>query len=78
MKSRTCAATSLLGAFAVSYNDRANYTAFLIIFLKLFIVQYTVIVLYNIFIYPFYRSPLRHLPGPKVPLLSFPSANSPL
>jgi hypothetical protein len=35
-------------------------------FLGLFVSQYLLLKCYRIFIYPFYVSPLRHLPGPKV------------
>lgn len=41
------------------------------IFLELFLVQYLVVKLYRIFIYPFYVSPLRHLPTPKVSVVSY-------
>lgn len=68
MKSKICAAIAILGALALSHDTRSvhNYTAAIINFSILFVAQYLVITLYNVFIYPFYRSPLRHLPGPKV------------
>jgi hypothetical protein len=69
MKSKICATVAALTAFALSYNNRSDYTATFIIFIKLFIAQLVVVLVYNVFVYPFYRSPLRHLPGPKVPLL---------
>lgn len=69
MESKLCAIVAALAAFTLSYNNQSDYTTILILFIELFIAQYAVILLYNVFIYPFYRSPLRHLPGPKVPLL---------
>lgn len=39
-------------------------------FLGLYLAQYLAHKIYNIFIYPYYVSPLRHLPGPKVKPIS--------
>lgn len=69
MKSMICALIASLAAFTLSYNNPSGYTTILINFIEVFIAQHVVILLYNVFIYPAYLSPLRHLPGPKVPLL---------
>jgi hypothetical protein len=59
--------TFALRALADSQRPTAEY---LWIFVEAFIVQYALLkfskMVYKLFIYPFYVSPLRHLPGPKV------------
>lgn len=47
--------------FGAIRGERVPYTYFVLVFL-----QYLAIKLFYIFIWPFYFSPLRHLPGPKV------------
>jgi cytochrome P450 len=66
MKSRISAGIALLGALILSHEDRHNYSAFALRFISLFLAQRFLLFTYNVFIYPFYYSPLRHLPGPKV------------
>ncbi|KAF2183834.1 cytochrome P450 [Zopfia rhizophila CBS 207.26] len=65
MKSRLCALLSTVETFALVYPNYRTSNDFILTFLALYIAQYAVLAVYNIFIYPFYRSPLRHLPGPK-------------
>jgi hypothetical protein len=74
MNARQCTALSALETAIFSSRKFSNSGASPIhiikIFVMLFAVQYALFVIYNTFIYPFYRSPLRHLPGPKVNFVS--------
>ncbi|KAK2765048.1 hypothetical protein FQN54_008747 [Arachnomyces sp. PD_36] len=62
---QACAALSLAEALlaVISLKERATRDSLLIL-LPLFVVQYTFLKIYRIFVYPFFFSPLRHLPGP--------------
>lgn len=67
-----CAVTSLLGKLAwarlkdlVSNASLASVTPSTV-FLGLFSFQYAVVKIYRIFVYPYFLTPLRRLPGPKV------------
>lgn len=40
------------------------------LFLQLYSLQLAILAIYNVLIYPFFLSPLRHLPKPKVPSTS--------
>ncbi|ORY10246.1 cytochrome P450 [Clohesyomyces aquaticus] len=69
MNAKHCATLSILET-AVLFSQKQGRTEnpikqLVTTFLILFVVQYSVLLLHNIFIYPFYRSPLRHLPSPK-------------
>ena len=68
-----CAVTSLLGRFAwVHLEEPLARSAPLpsirssTVFFILFSFQYALIKTYRLFVYPYFRSPLRNLPGPKV------------
>ncbi|OCL03967.1 cytochrome P450 [Glonium stellatum] len=60
-----CAALSLLETAALFQSQYVHSDSISRSFFSLLALQYLAIKAYNIFIYPFYRSPLRHLPGPK-------------
>ncbi|CZS91639.1 hypothetical protein WAI453_011830 [Rhynchosporium graminicola] len=63
---QTCAALSLveLSAYLLMHGVQSIYNI-VCCFLVLFSIQYAVINLYYTFIFPFYVSSLRHIPGPK-------------
>ena len=60
------AALSLAETVAVVRRDEILAPTSLGILLALVVAQYVVVKLYDIFVWPFYVSPLRHLPTPKV------------
>ncbi|KAF2471236.1 cytochrome P450 [Lindgomyces ingoldianus] len=65
MSWQRCAILSLLETAAIQHRKIVYPSNIFILFILLFLSQYLAVFLYNIFIYPFYSSPLRHLPGPK-------------
>ncbi|KAF2203675.1 cytochrome P450 [Delitschia confertaspora ATCC 74209] len=65
MKNRICAALSAVQTAVILRQSTLDAKGFLFVFFAFFLAQSSAVSIYNIFIYPFYRSPLRHLPGPK-------------
>lgn len=63
-------ATTLESAVAVVLLREyvADYTL-ISVFVRLLAANIALAAIYKVFIYPFFVSPLRHLPGPKVSLL---------
>ena len=68
-----CAVTSLLGRFAwmhlegpLSQSSPLPSVRTSTVFFAFFSVQYAIVKTYRLFVYPYFRSPLRKLPGPKV------------
>jgi hypothetical protein len=66
MKYLVFAGSAALGTVVLIGKSLCNYQSSLQLFLYLFLAQLVAYLSYTIFIYPFYRSPLRHLPGPQV------------
>ncbi len=79
MDTRLCLFFSLLETFvALRLQNPQSLVAFsptssLKLFSAFFFVQYALVKFYRIFVYPFWFSPLRHLPGPKVQNSTSPS-----
>ncbi|KAF2191654.1 cytochrome P450 [Zopfia rhizophila CBS 207.26] len=66
MDYRSCAALSLIeGAALMVMHKIPICPAIIYLFLLLFLVQYLTLKIYDTFIYPYFGSPLRYLPGPK-------------
>lgn len=64
-KTRICLAIALSGALYLSHDGVSNLKDLAFRFAYLLLSQYLLLAAYDIFIYPAYVSPLRHLPGPK-------------
>lgn len=63
---RICAGLSIVETLVVSHLAGISNYSFPKAAFGLLLVQYALVKYYRIFLYPFYFSPLRHLPGPKV------------
>ena len=51
---------------ALTIQQKTGGSGFVKTFLGFFVAQYLAVKCYRIFLYPYYFSPLRHLPGPTV------------
>jgi len=66
MKTVHYIALSAVETWALQHGKEWNPATYFKTFVALFVAQFFLVALYNIFIYPIYRSPIRNLPGPKV------------
>lgn len=66
MDFKICAALAVLETVSVASLREFHVIAALRTWAGLLLFQYLLVKAYRVLLYPFYVSPLRHLPGPKV------------
>ena len=66
MDFQLCVVSAIAFAFVTSHVADMSTAMGTKLFLLVFLLGYVLVKCYRIFVYPFWVSPLRHLPGPKV------------